>query len=544
MSEEIPTPQPDSTIPDAYLERRRFRTSQLIWLIPLIAAIVGVSLAVRSYLEHGPVITITFKNGEGIEAGKTKIKFKEVQIGEVRAVTISKDRKSISVVAQLNKEAEELLVADTRFWVVSPQISGGGISGLGTLMGGAYIGMDAGISQTEQREFIGLDGPPAVKLDEPGEKFILRSPDIGSLNISSPIYYRRLQVGEVITYQLDKDGSGVTITVFIRAPYDQYVKKNTMFWHASGIEFNLGADGIKVTTQSMASILLGGIAFFTPEDSRDNQPASENSVFSLFTSQEEALKHRDTVADKYLLMFRESVRGLSVGAPVELRGVTVGEVSEINMEIDADRKNIVMPVEILFYPERIKARYRQADKQSRPDSKKLLGSLVEQGLRAQMRSGNLLTGQLYIALDFFPDEKPARITWNSNTPVLPTVGGSMEQFQNSLMRIVQKIEKMPLEELTTDARTTVKTLETTLNSADRLIKGVDANLLPDAKKVLEELRATLGSVRQTLAADAPLQHDLREALREMGKAAQSLRTLGEYLERHPEAILRGKPEEK
>lgn len=555
MNEETPSQQqeqqPDNQIPEAYVERRRYRTSQLIWLIPIIAAIVGLSLAIKSYMEQGPVITISFKNGEGIEAGKTKIKFKDVQIGEVKAVTISKDRTSISVVAQLNKEAQNLLVADTRFWVVRPRISGGGISGLGTLMGGSYIGMDAGVSTTSQREFIGLDGPPAVKLDEPGRRFVLKAADIGSLNVASPIYYRRLQVGEVIGYQLDKGGAGVTVNIFIRAPFDQYVKVNTQFWHASGVEFSLDANGVKVNTQSMASILLGGITFQTPEDSADSKPAEANSIFTLFNDRDEAMKRTDTIVEKYLLVFRESVRGLAVGAPVDLRGVTIGEVSKISVEIDADRKNILMPVEILFYPERLHARYRKASKSRTPaDTRKLLGSLVEQGLRAQMRSGNLLTGQLYIALDFFPKAAPARLNWNANPPVLPTIAGSMEQFQNSLMQVVQKLERMPLEELATDARKTLQILESTLGSADKLIKGLDGNVLPEAKlmiedvrKTLDELRQTLGSARQTLSSDAPLQHELREALREMNKAAQSLRTLGDYLERHPEALLRGKKEE-
>lgn len=544
-------PPPESDIPEAAIERRRYRSSQLIWLVPIIAAIVGLSLAVKFYLEQGPVITITFKSGEGIEAGKTRIKFKDVQVGLVKSITISRDRSSVKVVAQLNKEAENLLVADTRFWVVSPRISGGGISGLNTLMGGSYIAMDAGVSTAEQVEFTGLDGPPAVKMDEPGRQFVLQAQDIGSLNVASPIYYRRIQAGEVISYQLNKEGSGVTITIFIRAPFDQYVKANTLFWHASGVEFSLDAGGVKVNTQSVSSILLGGIAFQTPEDNRENKPAPSNSIFTLFADRDEALKRSDTVVERYLLVFHESVRGLSVGAPVDLRGVPVGEVSKIGVELGAGRKNVVMPVEINFYPERLRARYRTTTQQQAPtDTRKLLTTLVEQGLRAQLRNGNLLTGQLYVALDFFPKETAARIDWTRNPPLLPTTTGSLEQFQTSLMQVVQKLERLPLEELAGDARTTLKSLDSTLASADRLLKGIDASLLPEARGMvhdvrttLDELRTTLTSARQALAADAPLQHDLREALREMNRAAQSLRTLGDYLERHPEAVLQGKKEE-
>lgn len=539
-----PRQMPDTDIPEAYVEQRRYRSSQLIWLIPIIAAIVGLSLAVKFYLEQGPVITITFKSGEGIEAGKTRITFKDVQVGLVKSVTIAKDRASVTVTAQLNKEAENLLVADTRFWVVSPRISGGGVSGLNTLMGGSYIAMDAGLSTAEQTEFTGLEGPPVARVDEPGRQFVLQTDDIGSLNVASPIYYRRIQVGEVSSYQLNREGTGVTVTIFIRAPFDRYVKKNTLFWHASGVEFALDANGVKVNTQSMASILLGGIAFQTPEDGKESATAAANSVFTLFSDREEALKRSDTVVERYLLVFRESVRGLVVGAPVDLRGVTVGEVSKISVELGPDRKGVVMPVEISFYPERLKARYRATSHQRAPaDTRKLLASLVGQGLRAQLRTGNLLTGQLYVAFDFFPQEAAAQVDWSRNPPLLPTTAGSMEQLQTSLLRVVQKLERLPLEELAGDARTTLKSLDTTLAGADRLLKGIDDSLLPEARGMMTDVRTTLEEVRSTLAADAPLQHDLRETLREVNRAAQSLRTLGDYLERHPEALLQGKKEE-
>ena len=554
------TPQQTESVEvaKAFIERRRYRSSQLIWLIPIIAAIIGASLAVKSYLDRGPIITITFKHGEGIEAGKTKIKYKDVQIGEVKSITISKDRANVVVTAELSKESTQLLVEDTRFWVVRARISGGSISGLGTLMGGSYIGVDTGMSKTEQREFTGLENPPVIRMDEPGRQFVLHASDIGSLNVSSPIYFRRMQVGEVIAYELDKDGKGVTLKIFIRSPYDQYVKPNSLFWHASGIDFSLDANGVKITTESMISILLGGIAFQTPDDTIDAKPAPPSTLFTLFQNRDEAQKRPDTIVENYALIFRESLRGLPIGAPVDLRGVTVGEVTKINIELDPHKKSFAMPVEIKFYPERLKARYRSKALQGKQmDTRKLLDSLVENGFRAQIRSGSLLTGQLFVALDFFPKAPKAKMEWNKNPPEFPTMTGNMEQFQTMLMQILQKIEKLPLEELAGDARKTVQTLDTTLKSADKLIKGIDASILPEAKGMVEDVRKTLGNVRktldeaqktlaganQTLSADGPLQLDLRDALREMSRAAQALRALGDYLERHPESLIRGKKEE-
>jgi paraquat-inducible protein B len=540
-------------VPNAIVERRHLRSSQLIWIIPVIAAVIGIFLAVKSYMERGPVITITFKSGDGLESGKTKIKYKDVQIGEVKSIAIAKDRSHVVVTAELSKESEGLLVDDTRFWVVRARISGGGVSGLGTLMGGSYIGVDAGTSSESRDKFDGLERPPVVGMDVPGRQFVLHSKDIGSLDIGSPLFYRRMQVGEVGAYELDRDGKGVTLKVFIRAPYDRHVKANTLFWHASGIDITLDASGVKVNTESVASILLGGISFQSPEDRLDAPQAVANSTFTLFDNKEEAMKRPDTIVETYVLVFSESVRGLPVGAPVDLRGVTVGEVSKINVELDLQNKKFSMPVEVKFYPERLRARYRKKPQQALT-SRELLDALVEHGFRAQLRGANLLTGQLFVALDFFPNTLPAKIDWSKGLPEFPTVAGSMEQFQTTLMQIVQKLEKMPLEELAVDARQTIRSLDITLKSADKLLKNVDAAIVPEARsmivdvrkslddmsKTLDEARKTLGEAKQTLSSEAPLQLDLRETLREMGRAAKSLRLLGEYLERNPESLIHGK----
>ena len=539
-------------IPRAIAEPKRRRSLQLVWIIPIIAAIIGASLAVKSYLQRGPVITISFLSGDGLEVGKTKIKYKDVQIGVVKNIAIAKDRSHVIVTAELTREASGLLVEDTRFWVVRARISAGSISGLGTLMGGSFIGVDAGKSQQERKDFVGLERAPVVTMDIPGSRYVLHATDIGSLDISSPIFYRRMQVGEVVAYELDPDGKGVTLRIFVKSPFDKYVKANTLFWHASGIDVSLDASGIKVNTESMASILLGGISFQSPEDRAEAPPAAANSTFILFPTKEEALKRPDTVVETYTMIFRESVRGLAIGAPVDLRGVTVGEVSKINIELDPTRKEFAMPVEIQFYPERLKARYRAKAKGNAPNgTRELLNTLVDHGFRAQLRSGNMLTGQLYVALDMFPKAPPAKIAWNLNPPEFPTMQNSLEQFQTALMQIVQKIEKLPLDELAGDARQSIQRLDTTLKSADTLIKNMDGQVVPearlmleDARKSLDAVRGTMGSAKQVLSADAPLQRDMRETLRELSRAARSLRTLGEYLERHPEALLRGKQEDR
>jgi paraquat-inducible protein B len=547
-----------SDIPEAVSEPKRRFSVQLVWIIPIVAALIGLSLGVKAFMDRGETITITFKTGEGMEVGKTKIKYKDVQIGEVKGLAIAKDRSHVVVTAELSKDARGLLVKDTRFWVVRARISGGSVSGLSTLIGGSYIGVEAGTSAESRDEFIGLETQPAVSLDVPGRQFVLHATDVGSLDTSSPIFYHRMQVGQVITTELDRDGKGVTIQAFIRAPFDRYVKTNSIFWHASGVELTLNASGVKINTESMVSILLGGISFQTPQNQLEAPPASPNSVFPLYPTRDEALKHSETV-ETYLLVFKESVRGLPVGAPVDLRGVTVGEVTKIDVALDSRNSEISIPVEIQFYPERLHAQSRNKAQQVKPlDSRALLDTLVAHGFRAEVKSGNLLTGQLFVALDFFPKAKPAKIDWSKNPPRFPTVPGSMDQLQKKLLQIAQKIEKMPLEELAGDARKTIQSLDATLKSAEKLLKNVDGAVIPEARSALlearqslEDVRKTLGEARKTLnganqvlSGDAPLQLDLRETLREVSRAAQSLRVLGDYLEQHPESLIRGKREDK
>jgi paraquat-inducible protein B len=553
MTDSASNPEPENSadIPEAVAERRHRRSSQLIWIVPIVALIIGLSLAVRAYLEKGTVITISFKSGEGIEAGKTKIKYKDVQIGLVRSVTITKDRSSVLVTADIDKEAEAFLKADTHFWVVRARITGSSITGLGTLTAGSYIGMDVGTSEENSIVFTGLDTPPAVAMDVPGRQFILHTVDVGSLSVGSPLFYRHLQVGEVISSELDKDGETVTLRIFVRAPYDSFVRNNTLFWHASGIDFKLDANGMKINTESVLSVLMGGISFQTLDDFDEAPQAEQNRHFTLFADKDQAMKRPDSIVENYRLVFRESVRGLTVGAPVDLRGVTVGEVSGISVELAPASKKVAMAVFIRFYPERLRPRSAdRADQNKLLDSRTLLDTMVLHGFRAQLKSGSLLTGQLYIALDFFPEAVPARINWKSSPPELPTAGGNMAQLQVSLMQIVQKLEKLPLEELAGDARKTVQSLDATLGSADKLLKNLDTVVVPETRLMMKEVRTTLDGankaleeVKQTMSADAPLQLDLRETLREFGRAAQSLRLLGDYLERNPEALFRGKRED-
>lgn len=543
MNEADTTPEPQPPLGAPTVVKRRNWLPSLIWLIPIVAALVGVALVARILIDRGPEIVLTFKTAEGLEANKTAVKYKDVQIGTVQSIRLANDRSHVRVLVQLKKEASAFTAQDTRFWVVRPRLDTSGISGLGTLLSGAYIGADAGTSEETAGEFIGLETPPIVTRDASGRQFLLHSRDVGSLDIGSPVYFRRIKVGQVAAYVLDPDGRGVTLRVFVNAPYDKFVGVNTRFWHASGFDVELNASGLKVRTQSLVTVLIGGIAFQSPDDQSGPQ-AQENTEFGLANDEVTAMKEPDGPSQTMLLYFNQSLRGLSPGAPVDFRGVVVGEVKSIGVEFDRSEREFKMPVMVQIYPDRLRRRDVNPGRESQFTQLERWRFLVSKGLRGQLRTGNLLTGQVYVAIDFFPDAKPATLDI-SRTPIeLPTAPNSLDELQSQVSDIARKINKVPFEELSADLRKTMATLNKTLTSAEQLAKSLNNDLTPEMAAAMKDVRRTLNSAEKTIADDSPLQQDMRQTLQEVTRAAASLRILTDYLERHPESLIRGKPEDK
>lgn len=530
-------------LPSAQVAGKRRSAFSLVWIVPLVALLIGGWLAYKAISEKGPEFVIRFKTAEGLEAGKTKIKYKAVDVGVVESIALTPDRSTVLVHARLEKFAEDYLVKDSRFWVVRARIEGATVQGLGTLLSGAYIGMDVGKSKETSRDFTGLEEQPIVTADVPGRHFILKSPTLGSFSLGSPVYFRKFAVGEVESYALDKDGKGVTVKVFIRAPHDQYVNAATRFWEASGIDVKLGASGVDVETESLASIVIGGIAFQTLDRGVATEPAAENAEFRLYKDRSTALAHRDVVTLPMAFSFNQSLRGLSIGAPVDFRGVIIGEVTDIRPEYGKGLVHMVAFANI--YPERMAGRNIGATrKQLGLNRQQAIDRLVKGGLRAQARTGSLLTGQLYIAIDFFKDAKPAQVAWNEKPPRFPTVEGGFTAIEDDIGRITKKIAAMPIEDIGKDTKRALETFNTTLNTVDEAIKHIDVKVTPELHDALVDLRNSLAKVDTLLAQDAPVQEDLRNALREVSRAAASARVLFDYLEQHPDSVIRGKSEEK
>ena len=525
------TPGPDPS-PAAAARAHRSRIP-LVWIVPSVAALIGLGLAATTILSRGPTIAVTFLDAEGLEAGKTRLRCQSVEIGVVKAVTLAPDRRTVNVTIATSAFATPFFVTSARFWVVRPRLGTTGISGLGTLLSGAFVAMDIGSSKKPARHFRGLETPPVVASETPGREFVLESSDVGSLNVSAPAYFRRIPVGRISSVDLKPDGRGVTFRVFIDAPYDQFVTTDTRFWHASGVDVVLNSEGLQVQTESLSAILAGGIAFESPADTDAAARAPEDFRFALARNRVAAMMPADGAAETYVLYFKESLRGLSPGATVDFRGIAIGEVAGLNIAYDRHASEFVFPVRINIYPARLQSRY--ASGESRPDveSHALVARLIAHGFRAQLRSASLLTGQLYIALDFFPNAPPVA-THPELTPMpMPTVPGDLDQLKRSVTSVARKIERLPLEKIADDADATLVSLKSALGTTNTLVGRINSDIVPEAT-------STLVQAQGALSPDARLQSDLHNTLTSVSRAADSIRVLVDYLDSHPEALLRGK----
>jgi paraquat-inducible protein B len=517
----MPDTEKFSNVPEAKAVPKKRTRLSLVWVIPIVAAVAGVWIAVTKILEKGPEITITFSTGDGLEANKTKIVYDGLTIGTLTSIRLAKDHQHVIAQAAMTPKTEPFLVKDMKFWVVKPRMSGLNISGLGTLISGYYIGVQLGQSKESERNYTALESPP-VGGDVPGRFFQLQTAELGSLDEGTPIYFRQIQAGQVVSYELDKAGKNLKVKFFIQSPYDQFITPDTRFWNASGVDLSLTAAGLHVQTESVMSILAGGIAFETPVTDSPLPPAPADTTFTLSANRTEAFRPPPRDPHSYLLVFKQSVRGLTVGAPVEIGGIQIGEVTDIQAQFDAKTAEFSVPViisvdlaqhgvKLLNFP---KSDDRAAN------YKRIMDTLVARGLRAELKTGSLISGSLYVAINFYPAEPAATVDWSQEPVQLPTQSGKLEAVEDSVADLIKN-----LNQTVTNLDVTVSSARGTLTNADRLLTSSDK---------------LMGNANNLIAPDSVLNAELNNMLLQGGDAAQALRVLLDYLERHPEALIRGK----
>lgn len=529
MTEENTASSPEAKLPQATICKKK--NVSLIWVVPFVALIIGIGLVYNTMMEKGPTVTITFASVEGVEAGKTKVKYKDVEIGKVTNVELTENFKRVRVTVSLVKEADAYMTNHTSFWIVRPRLSGGNVTGLGTLLSGAYIAVDPGKGETSQYEFTGLEIPPVVTGGTPGKLFTLKALELGSLDYGSPIYYRGITVGQVVGYNLQKGGKGVDVTIFIKEPYDSYVKNSSRFWLASGVDFKMDANGVSVDTASMVSLMIGGITLNNPDYMQGTPVADAGDIFQLYPTRDAAMTRQFAQKEYFLLKFNQSVRGLSIGAPVEFKGFPVGRVVDVSIEFDKAKKQVLVPVRIEIESERLRKIAAETKIDATED---MLNLLVEQGLRGQLRTGNLLTGKLFVALDFFTKVSPAKIVVENGITEIPTTATPIEELTSNMTALLEKLQKIPMKEIGNNA---IETLQGIKNASNKLEKLADSDEL---RLTFQRARQTMEEANSLLSKDSTTIVELQRALREMSEAARAVRSLADQLERHPESLIRGK----
>jgi paraquat-inducible protein B len=541
----------EGTLPSALLRRHRI---SLVWLVPIIALGAAGWLGYRALVERGTLIEITLRSAEGLEAGKTKMKHRDIELGTVEAITPSPDLSSVTVEARMNGYARPHLVEGTRFWVVRPRLSLEGVSGLNALLNGSYIEMDPGTGKAA-RHFVGLEDPPVVSADVPGTSFVLHTRRLSSIGAGAPVSYHGIKVGEILGYKLSDSDGRATVRVFVRAPHDRLVHEGTRFWNTSGISVAVGSEGVKIQTESIEAILAGGISFDVPRGGAAGPMAKPLSDFTLYDDETEARNAVFTRKVPFLLHLNGSAKGLSPGATVRMHGIYVGEVMDVHMEYDAATKHMEVPVTFEIEPQRVTILHSESTQAGfEARSYAAFKDFVARGLRAQLATGNILTGQKIISLDFVPGAPKADMIEGGIFPEIPladsvdldslmTSAQALLDSLRSTTASLDRIVKSP------DVRRSLASLDRSLANIDKLTHEASvqagpllSNLRSASKSADEAFRqaaATLAVTADAFSND-PKGGDLAGTLNELKQAARSLRVLTDYLESHPESLIQGK----
>lgn len=506
-----------------------------VWIVPVVALLIAMWLVVQARLEKGAEIEIIFAEAGDIVEGQTLIRLKDVEVGTVKKLKLSSDLKSVTVYAEVDRDVARYLSQNTRFWVATPKISASGVSNLGTLISGVYIVMDPGESGKYQTRFDGLDRSPVFESDEPGTQYVLQADKLGSISEGSPLYFRQIRVGEVTSYELAENSDYVDIYVFVKSPYDKLVQTKTKFWNVSGVNVSIGADGVKANMESITSLLSGGVAFETETVFGGGDIAEKGRRFQLYPDHDSVQDESFTIKYYYQLKFTESIKGLFVGAPVEFRGLKVGEVVDIELTT-AENVDNSLHVFMTLEPQR----FRPDVTPTRQQADDFVDKLVQQGLRAKMSSGSLISGAQHIELYYAKDAETLSLSRLENYSEFPVVQAGSEELIAQVSNILSKVEAIPIDTLGADLAASVASLKTIMqtlennNTADTL-----ESTLKNANQTISDVGLAMQSLDQAIAPDSELKYEMTEMLKSVGKAADSIQLFLDELHRHPNALIYG-----
>lgn len=528
-----------------------FRAAQrwnIVWVVPIIALLIGGWLVYHNLASRGPVARVRFETADGIAAGKTEVRCRSVKVGVVKDVELAADLKSVLVSIQMDPKGATLLRKETRFWVVRPRVSGTDISGLGTLLTGAYIELEPGTGGVALGEYPGLETPPPTNQNVPGLRLVLTADEAGSLVAGSGIFYRGVEVGRIESRKFGASGLDVRYDAFIHEEFIPMVKENSRFWNTSGVDISAGATGIKVRTPSFQAMVAGGASFGVPHGVAPGSPARNGMVFKLYSDEDSAEGELFNPTMQLLLLFDQSVLGLAKGSPVRFRGITIGKVLEISFNLVPSKMDPRIPVLVELDPALLCRGMQESDQDS---SAALLPEVVNKGLRAALKTESYLTGSLYVDLDCYPDAPPAKVEQFGKLAVLPTVpGGGVAQLEANLSAVLTKLQALPLDDLIAKFSTAADQATTTIAAARTSLEEVNSTAAaarkilndPAVRGVPTDLKDTLEKLQKTIASigpDGAIQGDLLRTLDELRGSLRSIKSLSTTIEEKPDSLLWG-----
>jgi paraquat-inducible protein B len=523
------SPQTLTPPPATKLRRPRF---QLVWLIPVVAAVIAGYLGYRTIIEQGPLLTLTFNSADGVTAGETQLKYKAVALGTVESIDLAPDNSHVIVKVRMSNVGARFLTSHARYWVVKPRFNVADVSGIETLISGGYITVDPGRpGGSYQNSFTGLEEPPGVRSDEPGSTYILTADSVGSFSSGSPIFYRDVPVGEVLGYDIG-DGLGqVKLSIFIRAPFDKLVRPDSRFWNTSGIALGVRGGVLQLQLQSIQALLAGGIVLTLPDSARGEDASPDHSTFPLYPSQQAAFAASFARQLKLATYFSGDVSGLTSGSPVVIQGIQIGVVSAVTLELDRAHGTTRVRVDMNVQPGRID---RSTAKLSAEDSAAVIRRLVQNDVRAQLGTESYITGQKLIIFGTVPDAAPAEVTSSGDTLIVPSAPGGLDQTIAAVNQLANNLNKIPFKQIGDNLNKLLVTANGTLGGPQM------KQLLQQLSQTLTTANTTLTMLNQGFGTDSDFQRGLQQLLQQTTATEQSVKTLSDYVNQHPQALLLGR----
>jgi len=522
-----------------------------IWIIPAIALFVGVWMLYQYQANKGPTIFIEMPQAEGIIAGKTEIKVRSVKIGQIDSVRLSNSQDSVIARAQIDKNYEDLLTDDAKIWVVKPRIDETGISGMSTLLSGVYLEFAPGESENLKENFTLQEEPALIGKDVQGGRFQLLSYNAEVLDVSTGIFFKNYKIGQIETATFDWENQAMKYGIFIKAPYQNLITNNSIFWVNAGIEIDLSADGININTGSLSKLLKGGISVGLPDNQTPGEIANDGHNFSLSQSYKEALEERFYDFDYYIIDFEQSIRGLRPGAPVEYRGIRIGTVVEAPANIIVNGKPAHFKSANTSVPVLIKIEYGRIYHHSATAKnfwKESLKGWIETGMRASLKPGNLLTGAVYVDFDMYPDAPEAGFEKLGQYTVFPSISSGITVLADQVSDVLNKVNNLKVEESLAQIQVAFADYQSLANEMRTLLNKKDTQNLPGdinrnfAKmtKSMEQFEVTMRQFDKTMAsyqAGSEFHHQLQQTLREFKRLSEEIQPLTRGLNEQPNMLI-------